>query len=275
MIHTCHFNGRLGNNLFQIANLLSIQHKVGGDIILPHHTHAGHRGDIPVDLSIFGYDFKRGEIETEESYNQSNFHYIPIPLGEEVSTDKSLTLTGYYQSWRYFEEIRDLLTTKYFTPTEEISERINSYQISSKSLGISVRRGDYLMLQHNHCVLGIEYYQECINRLQGDYDSIFVFSDDLPWCREVFGPNVNYVESPIGEQFFLMTKMKHFIMSNSTFAWWGCYLNQQGGRIFVPDPWFGPSNKDLNTSDLIYPDWERAEHTITTHPYTLTPNMYN
>lgn len=266
---TCNFHGRLGNNLFQIATLISLADKIGVDFILPSFTHAGHRGDIPVDLSMFGYNFKRGECDVINEYHEKIFEYVEIP-----NQDK-LKISGFFQSWKYFENIKKQLLTKYFIPSNEIINSLKKYQISSNSLGISVRRGDYLMLQHNHCVLDITYYQEVLNtHFQDNIDQIFVFSDDLDWCKSVFGSDVIYVQDTIGTQLFLMSKMKHLIMSNSTFAWWGAYLNQNNGIIVIPTPWFGPNNKNLNTNGLYYPSWIKFNHQIVTHTYSLTQNMF-
>ena len=62
---TCDFHGRLGNNLYQIATVAAIADKVGTDFILPATTWAGHRGHIPVDLSMFEYDFARGTCDVK------------------------------------------------------------------------------------------------------------------------------------------------------------------------------------------------------------------
>jgi hypothetical protein len=87
-----------------------------------------------------------------------------------------------------------------------------------------------------------------------------VFSDDIKWCKSVFGSSVHYVEDTVGTQLFLMTKMKHLIISNSTFAWWGAYLNQNKGIVVAPDPWLGPSYDDSNTNDIYHPDWVKQSH---------------
>jgi len=267
---TCDFNGRLGNNLFQIATLISISEKLKVDFILPEYTHAGHRGKIHVNLDMFGYDFKQGicdDIEFE--HNEKVFEYI------EIEPQDKLKIKGFFQSWKYFEDIKDLLLSKYFIPSKNILQPLSKYKITSNSLGISIRRGDYLMLQHNHCVLSTDYYQEILDMyFSTNIDQIFIFSDDLDWCKQIFGDKVTYVQDDIGVQLFLMTKMKHLIMSNSTFAWWGAYLNNNDGIIIAPDPWFGPNYKDKNVKDLYYPSWIKFKHTPINQPFTLTPNMY-
>ncbi len=267
---TCDFHGRLGNNLYQIATVAAIAEKVGTDFLLPHTAWAGHRGHIPVDLSMFGYDFKRGTCDVDIEHHEKTFEY------EDIAISDRLKLGGFFQSYEYFDYIGNLLRNKYFAPSTKVVESLDKYDISASSLGISVRRGDYLMLQHNHCVLTTEYYQDVINtHFQDNIDSIYIFSDDLEWCQGVFGDEVNYVQDDIGTQLFLMSRMKHLILSNSTFAWWGAYLNTQGGIIVIPDPWFGPANVDKDTSGLYYPGWIKHSHAIVEHPYTLTQNMFN
>jgi len=267
---TCKFNGRLGNNLFQIATLISISNEIGVDFVLPHTTWAGHRGVRDVDLSMFNYNFIRKDIETTHNYSEANFHY------EKIEPKDDLCISGFYQSWKYFDNIRNDLINKYFEPSKNIVDNLKKYDISEFSLGISVRRGDYLMLQQNHCVLSVEYYQNVLNNFfQNNIDSIYIFSDDLEWCYSVFGNNVKYVDDNIGTQLFLMSKMKNLVLSNSTFAWWGAYLNNQSGKIIIPTPWFGPSYFDKNSEGLYYKNWIKYDHKITKHDFNITNNMFN
>ena len=267
---SCRFNGRLGNNLFQIANVISVAKNANTNFIFPNTSWAGHRGHVNADLSIFGYDFSRGDVECENEYHEINFHYDEVPI------KSSLKLNGFFQSWKYFENIKDDLLSTYFIPNKSISERLKKISISENSLAISVRRGDYLMLQNNHCVLSVDYYQFAINEyFKNNVDSVYVFSDDLEWCESVFGPDCVYIKEDIGTQLFLMTRMKHLIMSYSTFSWWGAYLNDRGGIIVSPAPWFGPNYIDKDTTDLYHPSWHVIKHDIKVEPFTLTKNMFD
>lgn len=255
MIH-CKLHGRLGNNLFTIATGLSLAKKLNTNLTIEKTTSAGHRGIIPADLSLFKYPFVQiDSFQTKEVYNEPHMHYAPINVSDNT------TISGIFGSWKYFEDIKEELCSTYFTPSDEIIDNLSKYDISSNSLGISIRRGDFLMLQHNHCVLSPSYYQEVINTyFQNNIDSIYVFSDDIEWCKTTFGPSVFYVEDTVGTQLFLMTKMKHLIMSNSTFAWWGAYLNRNNGIIVAPDPWLGASYDNHNTNDIYYPTWIKQSH---------------
>ena len=86
---TCKFNGRLGNNLFQIASLISISNEIGVDFVLPHTTWAGHRGVRDVDLSMFNYNFIRRDIETTHNYSEANFNY------EKIEPKDDLCISGF------------------------------------------------------------------------------------------------------------------------------------------------------------------------------------
>jgi hypothetical protein len=267
---TCDFNGRLGNNLFQIATTISLAKKTNTEFILPETTSAGHRGNLYVDLSMFSYKFNRGQLDFFETYDEKGFEYSEIPVS------KDLKIRGFFQSWKYFEDIKQDLIETYFCPNKEIKEKLKKYPITENSLGISVRRGDYLMLQYNHCVLSSDYYQNAIDKhFSNGVDSIYVFSDDLDWCRSIFGDDCFYIKEDIGTQLFLMTNMKHMIMSNSTFSWWGAYLNIRNGTIIAPNPWFGENYKDKNTNDLYYPNWKILDHYPIIQDYTITQNMFD
>ena len=270
MIH-CKLHGRLGNNMFAIANALSVSKKLQTQLTIDQTTLAGHRGERLVDLSMFGYKFNQiNDNDLTEVYNEKSIEYSPIPLQDNIP------LSGVFGSWKYFEDIRNELCNEYFTPSAEITDSLKKYQVSDNSLGIVVRRGDFLMLQQNHCVLSIEYYQEAINKhFQNNIDSIYVFSDDIEWCKSVFGDDVIYVTDTIGTQLFLMTKMKHLILANSTFAWWGAYLNRNNGIIVIPDPWLGPAYDHENTNDIYHPNWVRQYHTRVIHDYIMNKEFFN
>jgi len=267
----CKLHGRLGNNMFTIATGLSLAKKLNTSLTVSKTTLAGHRGEIPVDLSLFKYSFSQTpEPNLENIYNESTLHYTPIP------PQNNTLLSGVFGSWRYFEDIKEELCSTYFTPSKLIIESLNKYNVSPNALGISVRRGDFLMLQQNHCVLTPQYYQEALNTyFQNNIDSIYIFSDDIEWCKSVFGDGVNYIDDTAGVQLFLMTKMKHLILANSTFSWWGAYLNQNKGTIIIPDPWLGPAYDHKNTSDIYHPSFVKQKHIRISQEYEINNNFFN
>lgn len=270
MIH-CELHGRLGNNLFTIATGLSLATKLNTNLTIGKTTLAGHRGSLPVDLSLFKYPFIQTDSpKTNNIVKEQYMHFTPIDPTPDT------TISGIFGSWKYFEDIKKELCNTYFTPSNEVINSLKKYDISSNSLGVCVRRGDFLMLQQNHCVLSLNYYQEVLNiYFSENIDSIYVFSDDYEWCKQIFGESVFYVEDTIGTQLFLMTKMKHLIMANSTFSWWGAYLNQNNGVIIAPDPWLGPAYDHENTDDVYYPTWIKQKHTREFQEYKMSSNFFN
>lgn len=118
------------------------------------------------------------------------------------------------------------------------------------------------MLQQpfNCVVLSLDYYQSALSYFP-DVEQIYIFTDDFPWCREVFGNECTYVDDDKFVQLYLMTQMKNLILSNSTFAWWGAYLNENNGKIIIPDPWSSPKS-GADNSGMYYPGWISHKHEI-------------
>ena len=125
---SCKFMGRLGNNMFQTATTIEVAERVGSDFVLPTKSHAGHRGDINSDMSGFDYDFKFQDILLPNTFNQATFDYIPVDVKDD------LELHGFYQSYKYFDNIRDKLINKYFKFKNEIVDQTSKYKIDRKSV---------------------------------------------------------------------------------------------------------------------------------------------
>ncbi len=175
-------------------------------------------------------------------------------------------LSGFWQSEKYFQSIRDVLLQD-FTPVKPLSEAAQALvnQIhAGESLCLFVRRTD--MADKNfHGALGMEYYNEAIAyiRSKKNITALYVLSDDLEWCKEHmhFDIPTTFIGNEYkGEKWeghmLIMKECSHFVISNSTFAWWGAWLGTNPEKIVVaPKRWFG--NEKINTSDLIPDGWVR------------------
>ncbi len=119
-------------------------------------------------------------------------------------------------------------------------------ELSGNCVGVSVRRGDYLRLPHRHPFVGKRYLRKAIERFP-DAETFIVCSDDIPWCKHFFtghrfpGRRFVFVEGrSVLEQLYVHAFCKHNIISNSTFSWWGAWLNANPGkRVIFPSMWFG------------------------------------
>lgn len=218
-------NGRLGNNLFQIASCIGIARANGMEWSLLRKHAKRYKGII--DAPVFVE--KKYDVFSEPSFN-----FNPVRL------HRPTILRGFFQSWKYFERSQD-----------EVREVFRNLlpSISQEFCSIHVRRGDYLRSK-KHRSLGKDYYDEAMRRMNAS--SYMIFSDDFDWCEQNFD-GVTFSESTDRfSDLYLQATAKCHIIANSTFSWWGAWFG--GGRTIVPKRWFDMN--DLNADDLIVPGWE-------------------
>jgi len=144
-----------------------------------------------------------------------------------------------------------------------------------ESVAIHVRRGDYTSNAYSASfgTLADSYYKTAIERINAGAQQpvFFVFSDDIEWCRNNLQlHNAIFIEHNKGvdsyKDLVLMSHCRHNIIANSTFSWWGAWLNQNPQKIIIaPRIWFGKTYYDgiqpvypsriYNTKDLIPETW--------------------
>jgi hypothetical protein len=201
-------------------------------------------------------------------YREPHFHYDPAFEGLGPRT----SLFGYFQSERYFDSIAERLRG-WLLPREPFgaaaAEMLGRIERSRLPVSVHVRRGDYLNpgTAEFHGILGEPYYRQAIDRIEaalGEGIDFFVFSDDAAAAEQVlnFVPKsrLNHVrgdpERP-WEDMALMARCRHHVIANSSFSWWGAWLNRSPDKVVVaPRAWFAPAELRLrNTSDLYPSDW--------------------
>ncbi len=152
-------------------------------------------------------------------------------------------LEGFWQNYRYFDEVRDELI-EFFTPNYEFDENVSSLMAeikSENSVGVHIRRGDFVKLGWDQ---GIDFYLHGIDEFNKKYNNcrFFVFTDDKAWAKEKLGhiEELRVVEInsdlPDLDEFFLLRSCKHQLISESTFGWWAAYLNDNKDKtVIVPN----------------------------------------
>jgi len=178
-------------------------------------------------------------------------------------------LVGYWQSARYFMNISDVIRNEFMPILEPDSSNKNIADLirNRNSISIHIRRGDYVrdpIINSVHGVCEIGYFQQCIERLLEEVEAphFFIFSDEPEWARDhldVSAPltivDHNTPEKPI-EDLHLMSLCKHNIIANSSFSWWGAWLNRNPNKIvFAPSKWF--SRQDSAIEDILPSSWTR------------------
>lgn len=177
-----------------------------------------------------------------------------------------LYLDGYWQSEKYFAEIRDVLLRE-FQP-KEIGAKALGYKeailAADNPVSVHVRRGDYVSNPRTNQVHGTcspDYYRQAVAAVseKAPRPHFFIFSDDSAWVKQniVLGETVTYVEDNKNfEDLHLMSLCHHNVIANSSFSWWGAWLNDHADKIIVaPKKWF--ANENMDTRDLIPETWTR------------------
>jgi hypothetical protein len=176
---------------------------------------------------------------------------------------------GYFQKYEFYKGYENILMETFKFNTKKISQKAlelsNRFGVEN-AVSLHIRKGDYVNDNITKSVffnLDIEYYNSAMVHLsQSDKNlKFYVFSDDIKWVVENFNPkDFNYeiveLNNPENawEDMFLMTKCKHNIIANSTFSWWGAFLNQNPlKKVIAPKNWYYDMNKNQNAMK-IYPE---------------------
>ena len=193
---------------------------------------------------------------------EPHFHFAP----QMLDIPDNSYVCGYWQSEKYFQTSADIIRAD-FTFSQPLSEknaRLAQQITQVNAVSLHVRRGDYVSNPVAHAIHGtatLDYYQAAIqyivNSVANPY--FFIFSDDMPWVKanlEITFP-CQYIEHNQGIDSYndmrLMSLCQYHIIANSSFSWWGAWLNPRKSKIVVaPKQWFAHQQ---NISDLLPHDW--------------------
>ena len=247
--------GGLGNQMFQIAYGLSLKYKFKEDIKFDTRSYLNNVKDRDLQIKKFNIEI---DIDIDKITNKKFYSIIDDFNYREFinSKDSNYYLDGYWQSEKFFKESENLIRED-FRPSKEIVEKFsNTPFLDTNTISLHVRRGDYITSNGYHPVQSIEYYQKSIEKI-GKYDYIFVFSDDIQWCKDNLKfNNMIFIEGNSNiEDLYLMSMCKHNIIANSSFSWWSAWLNSNPNKIVIaPNKWFG-DKANLNCEDIIPDNW--------------------
>lgn len=273
----CRFRGRLGNQLFQAAAAIALAEENQCGIYFPDFD----------ELELFTEDYGlkqlkdnyryifnrlpclREKVIPSYTYQEPDFDYHPIPYQGDTE------IVGYFVSEKFFRKYKNKIIDC-FSPSSDIEEKLlEKYEAiihHPQTVGIHIRTG-YLEYTLNHCdesfyknflAPDVEFFQKALE-LFDEKALIVVFSDHIGWCKKnlsslnremIFIENQDYIHD-----FYLLSKCKHAIIANSTFAWWAAYLNKNPEKkVICRKPFFA---FDL---DICCPEW--IELPIKTLPST-------
>jgi hypothetical protein len=178
--------------------------------------------------------------------------YVPFHYTEIVPRD-GVCYIGYFQSEKFFYD-RDFIL-ELFEPCKDIRKYCIGHIHNWGKCFIHVRRTDYLTIPDYHPNYTMNYYDDAIEIMKNNNVKEFlVFSDDVLWCaRNFIGMEFTLVKDIDYNELFLMTYCDNSILSNSSFAWWGCWLGDPIS-VVAPKKWLGSACKD-NPVDIIPENW--------------------
>lgn len=271
---TAYFHGEMGNNIFQLAAVIAHAEKTGVKTEFIEDRDSPVSSYRPLELPVM-FDYKFNFVDTYsinyEMYQHrdlsldktnKNFEFGYTPIIEK----DNLILRGYFQSEKYFENIKDKIKNEYFKPSADIVKSLeekwtNKYNFSN-SISIHVRMAGDRKNDNYFPFCPDEYYINAVTKiltLDSNVENIFCFSDNIEWCKEnMSSDDIIFIEENSAvEDMFLMSYCKHNIIGNSSFSWWAAYLNINSDKIvIVPNSWwFGSELGHLNKNDLFLNDW--------------------
>ena len=252
---SCVLQGGLGNQMFQIAATVGTSLKYG----IPYGINLNNCYTPNQGFTANKYTntfFKN--VKTIDNQNHNTVYNEPKFSFDEIPNQDKLLIKGYFQSERYFLDYKNEIKNLFYISEEDktiVNNFFNDNNIEGKKTCVHIRRGDYLKYSSFHNVCNLDYYLKAITTI-GDGSFIFV-SDDINWVKENFKSENYYFVDFNNEllDFTLMTMCNNVVISNSSFSWWGSYLNNNENKTIIsPYRWFGPKGPK-DTQDLYLKNW--------------------
>ena len=271
---TARLKGGLGNQMFQIAAGYSHAKNIGDSFAIDFNiTHHGGQGHPHIKYKDnFFKDIPAGSFKDKDFvvYNEPTFKYSEI-----VKDQKDMMIDGYFQSEKYFTKYRDDILNLFTFPTEIVEQVESKYQKLKDAFDaenivcVHVRRGEYLQLQNIHPAQTIAYYKIAMKKFDKPKTAFVVISDDMNWCEQnlnddnvaLFNTGYDYFKQPRTEgllelyDLYLASICDHNIIPNSSFGWWGAWLNKSDNTVYAPAVWFGPEGPQ-DYEDVYCEGWQ-------------------
>jgi hypothetical protein len=235
--------GGLGNQLFQIANGYAYAKRHRHELLLDDSDWTASQGKSPRDYqnSIFAnFEYVSRIVKKTPpiEYTEQKFNYHEIP-----NFYFDVSLSGYFQSLKYFEDYKDDFISQLCLPKCPMFE---------DAVAVHVRRGDYLQHAHIHYVCDTEYFKENMKKFPDKKIHVFTDSKDFVQ-KEFWDHDFQIIEtgSELGD-LTAMANHSSMICSNSSFSWWASLLGIKKEKVIVPKKWFNNYQKhdDIYRTDF-------------------------
>jgi hypothetical protein len=276
--------GGLGNQMFQYAaaKALAIQNGIDVKLDISEYLKDQLRNFDLFNLNVTASIASKNEIDQVKafnsfgrikskltSYKKRRFYKQPFFHFDDnfFNLGANVYIQGYFQSEKYFHSIKEIIIND-FTLKKEVIGKVRELGTSlqnENSVSVHIRKGDYKNkeTQKVHGVLPLDYYDQALKKIRSEIQNphFYIFTDDSKWVEQNFKvSNATIISNHISfnhfEDLFLMSHCCHNIIANSSFSWWGAWLNQNKEKIVIaPENWFNKGPKDVH--DLIPANWTK------------------
>ena len=277
------FIGGLGNQMFQYALYRKLKESgkvVKADLteIKEYNRHNGYEIE-----NVFNVKIDEASIEElsnlkdnrqdiiskirRKLFGFKKSHYIEKSnaYDENILNLDNIYLDGYWQTSKYFDSIRDVIFQdfNYNFTCDNKNEEVIKLMKESNSVSMHIRRGDYVSNPEAAKVHGgittLQYYQNAIKYINANIEKpmFFIFSDDVEWTKKNIVVDNSMIISwnrstDSFKDMILMSNCKHNIIANSSFSWWGAYLNKnKDKKVLAPNKWYNT----MEAPDIICDNW--------------------
>lgn len=274
-------SGGMGNQMFQYALYLQLK-ALGKNVKIDDKTEYEGRNARPIRLSVFDAKYVT-PTETEMKCLTDSYLDLFSKIRRKLTGRKTaeymeksqlfdssilekdrVYLVGCWQSEKYFADIKDEVRKAFTFRNIELSEKMRGYEKQmqeSISVSLHIRRGDYLEVSDVYGgICTSEYYEKAMKQMEEWHPDchFFVFTNDVQWVKDNYTQkNLTIVEGNDEDagyiDMYLMNQCKHYILANSSFSWWGCYLNSsKDKKVIAPKTWAnGKDCSDIYTEEMM------------------------
>lgn len=260
--------GGLGNQLFQYATARAISERLQTEVKLDISAY----GEYKLHKYALNYFNIVENIATQKDLldlsakEELHFHFDKN-VGKYSD---NLYIKGYWQTEKYFSEISEILQQE-VSVSSDLSgkdQEVATQILKKNSVSLHVRRGDYVKQTYDDDQIldscDLEYYKKAVECISSKVDTphFFIFSDDHKWVREnlILEYPVTFVDHNSALKHYqdlrLMSLCEHNIIANSSFSWWGAWLNKNPDKVVcAPRYWFSANAHNLNSKDIVPDLW--------------------
>lgn len=241
------------HNGFELTKIFSI------NINEPDYSLVDEIKKTATSTSIWSKIYRKLKLPTKYTV-QNDFNYNPKYCN--FANTQTKYLEGYWQSEKYFSDYADVIRNDFTFPDIDNYNELYVTKIQqTNAVSVHIRMGDYVNHPLHGGICTLEYYTQAIEiiKLKIANPMFFVFSNDIEWCKQNLEmSNAVYVTGNVDENSYrdmqLMSMCKHNVIANSSFSWWGAWLNNNPNKVVIaPSKWF--NDESINTCDLLPESW--------------------